>query len=140
MPSVAAPHRGRKAVGDRRANVDVICRRRTSGSWRRANERVRALGTINQSVRRLSRMRIKIALLGGTIMALALVGQAAAGATPCSKRPYGEALLTPDAAGPAWLTAVRKASFVRAEVDHRPVPQVSPDGTAYFTFRPLSRR
>ncbi len=41
----------------------------------------------------------------------------------------------PDVPGPARLTAVRKVSYVRAELDHRPVPQVSPDGTAYFMVR-----
>jgi hypothetical protein len=43
-------------------------------------------------------MRITKSWLVGTLVALALVEQAAA--APCSKRPYGEALLTPDTAGP----------------------------------------
>jgi hypothetical protein len=80
-------------------------------------------------------MRILIAWLRGIVVALALAGQATAGVAPCSKRPYGEPMLTPDTAGPARLTAVRKASFVRAELDFWPVPQVSPDGTAYFMVR-----
>jgi hypothetical protein len=79
-------------------------------------------------------MRIIIACLRGTVVALALAGQAVA-ATPCSKRPYGEGMLTPDATGPSRLNTFRKASFVRAERDHRPVPQVSPDGAAYFMVR-----
>jgi hypothetical protein len=43
--------------------------------------------------------------------------------------------MTPDTAGPAQLSAVRKATFVRAELDRRPVPQVSPNGMAYFMVR-----
>jgi len=72
--------------------------------------------------------------LVGTLVALALVEQAAA-ATLCSKRQYGEPLLTPDATGPARLNALHKASFVRAERDFRPVPEVSPDGKSYFIVR-----
>jgi hypothetical protein len=80
-------------------------------------------------------MRIMTLWLRGTVAALALAGQAAAATAPCSKRPYGAALLTPDTPGPAKLAAFRKPSFVRAELDNRPVPQVSPDGTAYFMVR-----
>ena len=72
--------------------------------------------------------------LVGTLVALALVEQGAA-ATLCSKRPYGEALLTPDATGPARLDVLHKATFVRAERDFRPVPEVSPNGKSYFIVR-----
>ncbi len=76
--------------------------------------------------------------LVGTLVALALVEQAAAAAaaaTLCSKQPYGEALLTPDATGPARLDVLHKATFVRAERDFRPVPEVSPNGKSYFIVR-----
>ncbi|MBW8813206.1 MAG: hypothetical protein JF588_07240 [Caulobacterales bacterium] len=80
-------------------------------------------------------MRIVVAWLRGTVVALALAGEAPAGTTPCAERPYGEARLTPAQSGPARLAGVHKASFVAAELDDRPVPQVSPDGAAYFTVR-----
>lgn len=79
-------------------------------------------------------MKTAISCFRGVAVALVLASQAAA-ATPCSMKPYGEALFSPDAPGPAKLEAVTKVSFVRAERDFRPVPQVSPDGASYFVVR-----
>jgi hypothetical protein len=86
------------------------------------------LAARNLDVCSILRMRILMTWLRGMVVALAVAGQATAGVAPCSKRTYGEPMLTPDTAGPAKLAAVRNASFVRAELDFRPMPQVSPRG------------
>src|SRR5690349_7470254 len=66
--------------------------------------------------------------------ALVLATPAAAG-DDCATRPYGEARLTPDDPRPARLAAVRKVTWVRAELDYRLPASVSPDGAAYFVVR-----